>query len=440
MENDPRAILDRNAMSRFQWLVVAIMVGLNALDGFDVLSISFAGPGITREWGISPASLGLVLSMELIGMSAGSLILGGFADRVGRRSTILTCLCIMTMGMMGAASAASITALCVWRVVTGIGIGGMLAATNAAVAEVANQARRNLAVILMAGGYPVGAIIGGSITAALLTRYSWHSIFIFGAALTCAFIPLVILFVPESISFLTSRQRPAALQRINLTLRKMGHEAVRSLPNAIEQSRPVPLLLLFGSGYRSRTILLTLAYFAHVTTFYFVLKWVPKIVVDLGFAPSTAAGVLVWANVGGALGSITLGLATSRLRLLPLTIGAMLTATALVVWFGSGATTLLILSVMAGVTGFFTNAGVVGLYAIIARAFDTEVRASATGFVIGVGRGGSALAPALAGLLFATGHGLQAVAILMALGSLAAALALAALATVGRDRANLRAA
>ena len=46
---DPRATLDAAPMSRFQWGVVAIMVGLNALDGFDVLSISFASPGIARR-------------------------------------------------------------------------------------------------------------------------------------------------------------------------------------------------------------------------------------------------------------------------------------------------------------------------------------------------------------------------------------------------------
>ena len=34
---DPRSVIDREPMSRFQWGIVATMVGLNALDGFDVL-------------------------------------------------------------------------------------------------------------------------------------------------------------------------------------------------------------------------------------------------------------------------------------------------------------------------------------------------------------------------------------------------------------------
>jgi MFS family permease len=159
-------------------------------------------------------------------------------------------------------------------------------------------------------------------------------------------------------------------------------------------------------------------------TFYFILKWIPKIVVDMGFAPASAAGVLVWASVGGATGSILLGLMTSRVRVLPLTVAAMIVSVALVTLFGQGQSGLAGLSLVAAAAGFATNAGVVGLYALIAGNFPTSVRATATGFVIGVGRGGSALAPALAGALFVAGLGLSGVAMLMALGSLTAAIAL----------------
>ena len=49
MQNDPRDVLAAARMSALQVLVVAITVGLNALDGFDVQSISFASPGIATE-------------------------------------------------------------------------------------------------------------------------------------------------------------------------------------------------------------------------------------------------------------------------------------------------------------------------------------------------------------------------------------------------------
>jgi len=427
MATDPRTLIDREPMSRFQWGVVATMIGLNALDGFDVLSISFASPGIARDWGIDRAALGIVLSMELVGMAIGSLFLGGLADRIGRRATILSCLCLMTIGMLGAASANGIEVLSAWRVLTGLGIGGMLAATNAAVAEAANARHRSLAVVLMAAGYPVGTIVGGSISAVLLSMYDWRAVFVFGAACSVLFIPLVLWRAPESVAFLMHKRPPDALARINATLARMGHPPVDALPEPQTGARKVPLIDLFSPELMRATVLLTIAYLAHIMTFYFILKWIPKIVVDMGFPPPEAAGVLVWASIGGATGSLVLGLLTGKIRLLALTIVAMLLSTALVIVFGRAQTGLAALSTVAALAGFATNAGVVGLYALIAQSFPTSVRATATGFVIGVGRGGSALAPALAGFLFAAGHGLQTVAILMGLGSIIGAIALFAM-------------
>ena len=437
MATDPRAVIDRAPMSRFQWGIVATMVGLNALDGFDVLSISFASPGIAADWGIERAALGLVLSMELIGMAIGSLLLGGIADRIGRRATILMCLGTMTIGMLGAASAGNVTVLMLWRVLTGLGIGGMLAATNAAVAEAANAQRRSLAVVLMAAGYPVGTIIGGSISAVLLAYYDWRAVFVFGAVCSLLFIPIVLWRAPESIAFLMHKRPPDVLQRINAALARMGHPPIDELPPAEPAARKAPIVDLFSPHLVRATALLTIAYLAHIMTFYFILKWIPKIVVDMGFPPPEAAGVLVWASAGGAAGSLILGLLTGKVRLIALTVAAMLLSTALVIVFGRAQADLASLSIVAACAGFATNAGVVGLYALIAQSFPTSVRATATGFVIGVGRGGSALAPALAGLLFAAGYGLQSVAIIMGLGSIIAAIALLGMRnwTAGEGRA-----
>lgn len=427
MATDPREVIDRAPMSRFQWGIVATMIGLNALDGFDVLSISFASPGIVADWGIDRGALGLVLSMELIGMAVGSLFLGGVADRIGRRATILSCLGLMTIGMLGAATASSVEILSAWRVLTGLGIGGMLAATNAAVAEAANAKHRSLAVVLMAAGYPVGTIVGGSISAVLLSHYDWRAVFVFGAICSTLFIPLVLWRAPESVAFLMHKRPPNALARINATLARMGHPPIDALPEASTAPRKAPLVDLFSPTLLRGTVLLTLAYLMHIMTFYFILKWIPKIVTDMGFAAPQAAGVLVWASIGGALGSLVLGLLTGKVRLVALTIAAMLASTVLVAIFGRSQSDLAALSAVAAIAGFATNAGVVGLYALIAQSFPTRVRATATGFVIGVGRGGSALAPALAGFLFLAGYGLQTVAILMGLGSIIAAIALFAM-------------
>ena len=88
----PTNPLDQRSMTGTQVLIIAIMVALNAQDGFDSLSISFAAPYITTAWGISKGPLGIVLSAELFGMAVGSIFLGNVADRIGRRPLLLIAL------------------------------------------------------------------------------------------------------------------------------------------------------------------------------------------------------------------------------------------------------------------------------------------------------------------------------------------------------------
>lgn len=421
MSNDPRDIIAGSPMSGLQIFAVAITIGLNALDGFDVLAISFASPGIAAEWGIEPAALGFVLSMELIGMSVGSVLLGGVADKIGRRTTMLGCLVLMAIGMFMATTTSGIVDLSFWRIVTGLGIGGMLAATAAVAAEFSNRRRRDLCVSLMAIGYPIGAVLGGSIAAQLLAEHGWRSVFYFGAAATAAFIPIVYFWVPESVHWLARKQPDGALDKINRTLSRMGRTAVRALPDVSDDVRRRSITDIFAPALVGTTLIVAAAYFFHIMTFYFVLKWVPKIVVDMGFADSSAAGVLVWANVGGAVGGAVLGLLTQRFNVKALTIGAMILSTVLVTVFGHSPADLGRLSLLCALAGFFTNGAIVGMYAIFAKAFPTHVRASGTGFSIGVGRGGSVLGPIVAGFLFDGGVGLPTVALVMGFGSLLAA-------------------
>ena len=424
MNRDPREVIADSPMSALQMIVVALTIALNALDGFDVLSISFASPGIAQEWRIDRAALGIVLSMELIGMAIGSIFLGGVADTIGRRPTILGCLVVMAGGMLAATTATGLVALSAWRVVTGLGIGGMLAAINAVAAEFSNSHRRHLNVSLMSIGYPLGAVVGGIVAARLLQGHDWRTVFYFGSAVTAVLIPMVFLFVPESVHWLTRKQPTGALENVNRTMTRMGHPAVTVLPTLAADARRTSVADIFASGLIGSTVIVTLAYFFHITTFYFIVKWIPKIVVDLGFSPSSAAGVLVWTNVGGALGGAVFGLLTLRYSVKALTIGMLIASTAMVTLFGRTPADLQRLSLICAIAGFCTNAGIVGLYAIIAQVFPTHVRASGTGFAIGVGRGGSVLAPIIAGFLFAAGFTLPVVATTLAFGSLAAALVL----------------
>ena len=134
--------------------------------------------------------------------------------------------------------------------------------------------------------------------------------------------------------------------------------------------------------------------------------------------------MLTWANVGGALGGATFGVLTARFGLKPLTIAILVLTFVGVTAFGRTPADLDRMALLAAFAGFFGNAGVSGLYSIVAYSFPTHVRATGTGFVIGVGRAGAVLAPILAGFLFEANKGLPTVAIVLASGSLLAAIVL----------------
>jgi MFS family permease len=124
-----------------------------------------------------------------------------------------------------------------------------------------------------------------------------------------------------------------------------------------------------------------------------------------------------------------LGALTQKFAVKGLTIGSMFFATVMVSLFGITPHDLTMLSAICAAAGFFINAAIVGMYALFAQAFPTHVRAFGTGCAIGFGRGGSFVAPIIAGYLFQAGYGLSTVAVIMGLGSTMAGIVLLLLKT-----------
>ncbi|CCW18843.1 major facilitator superfamily MFS_1 [Sphingobium indicum BiD32] len=422
--DDPRSIMADSPMRLPQIVAVAVCFLLNALDGFDVLAVTFAAPGIAKEWAIGPGAIGIIVSTGLVGMVIGSLTLGQLADRIGRRRQILFCLGIMTVGMFASAFATGLVSLGLLRALTGLGLGAMLAAINAMSAEFANRRRRDLAVSIMAAGYPVGGIIGGWGAAQLLRTQGWEAIFLFGGVATLAMVPLVLACLPESIGWLATRGGPDALARINAILRRLGQPQAAQLV-ALNEPK-ASMRALFADRYRVTTIALIIMYGLHMMTFYYALGWAPSLVVALGFDPSQATIVSVFMNSGGAIGGLTLGLLSPRLGLRPLVIFSLAGAAAAVAVFGAVPPQLVVLQLAAFILGFLSNGSVVGLYALIANVYPTTLRATGTGAVIGFGRFGAAFGPFAAGQLLAAGAGRGTTSLLLALGSGIAALVLLA--------------
>lgn len=445
---NPIAVVDNNPMGTRQWIVVVLMTFLNALDGYDVLSSALASAGFSKDWSLTPSALGWVLGADLIGMGIGSIILGSLADRIGRKPTMLICLVIMAAGMYAAAAMATgAESLLAFRLFTGLGIGGMLAATNAVTAESSSRASRSLAMAIYVIGYPVGGTIGGFVAQQwLLVDYDWHAVFMFGAVVTAAMIPLVLLLVPEMPAFHAARRGPDSLAKVNRSLAAFKLPAIAALPpEEVGAAKPKVSDILSKPGLRTVTWLLAFGYMLHTFTFYYVLKFAVRIVSDAGYTQPQAASTLTWANIGGAIGGFLFGFLLKKWDIKGPTIACMVLGALAVAYFGLGHDTLNFWRLSAFLQMFFLNAAIVGFYAAFARGFPAYARGSGTGFALGIGRGGAAASPVVAGYLFAALGGASAgpghyiehllpVSLVMTLGSLVGVVLLVMLPLRDADR------
>jgi len=423
---DPRRTLLDAPQSRYQWAAIGVTVMLCALDGFDVLAVTYAGPGFLQEWGLSNAELGLALSMGLVGMALGSFLLAPLADVIGRRNMIFACLIVMAGGMTATAFTGSLAGLSAWRLVTGLGIGAMICIIAPLAAEYSNARRRDFAVGLMAVGYPIGGTLGGLAAARLLALYDWRAVFIFGGVAAVLMLPLVMRWMPEPVGYLIDNPRRDALVRVNRFLARCGHPAVDALPPPTPRSGAVPFVEIFGAGNLGGTLQVTAIYSLAFTTSYFFLTWTPKLVADLGFSAATSATVAVTRDMVGIFGGLLLGWAAHYLGLKRLVVLAVAGMGLALILFGRLPADIALLRWAAALAGLCLYGSAIGLYAVLARSFDTHVRATGTGFVIGVGRICSAIAPLLGGYLFSIGWDRGAVTTAMAAGAIVAAVLLIA--------------
>ncbi|MGI9344104.1 MAG: MFS transporter [Gammaproteobacteria bacterium] len=390
-------------MTPFQMMAVAICLTINMVDGFDVLAISFAAPEIAREWALPPTELGVLFSAGLAGMVLGALIIGPLADRFGRRNLILICLFVISIGMLSSALAQNLAQLVPLRVLTGLGVGGMLASLNTIVAEYSSDRRRQLAISFLQSGYPVGGIIAGVASVYLIGNFGWRAVFVFGGTLSAAMIPLVLIGLPESLDYLLHRRGPGALEQVNKLLARLGHPALERLPDPEEAPAKSAVRQLFSAELRGRTFSMWISFLAVMCGWYFVINWTPKILVDAGLSldGGISGGLLL--SLGGVVGGLSLGFLAGIFRVNRLVALFMFMSVAAMATFGVLATDLPLMLTVAFLIGFFLAGSMIGLYAIIPDVYPTRVRSTGTGWAIGIGRLGAVLGPYLAGVLIAAG-------------------------------------
>ena len=421
----PIEILDAAPMVWRQWLVVVICILAMALDGYDVMSISLAGAGITQEWGLTKAELGFLLPLEFIGMAIGLIFIGTLTDLYGRRLVFLLCLIIITVGMAGSGYAFNMETLAASRVFTGLGIGGMMASATALSSEYSNAKNRSLTVIMVAGGYTFGIYLASQFSGMLLEGGDWRSIFTFGAWISFAFIPVVLFLVPESIGFLERRRPKGFEEKLGKTLAQLGHdESFDASAPAADTEEKISPMRLFEGDTRRITIIMMICYLGNILTYYYFVKWMPAAVTDIGYSAIEGTRVLSMISIGGLTGSIAMAVASRVINLKHLMIFCLMGSAISVAAFPFFTGTLTMMLIAGTLAGFFLFAVIGGAFGLFAYAFPPAVLGSGVGVVLGTGRGGAVVGPWAGGLLFAAGMSLYVVSPIMALGSFMGAVAL----------------
>jgi sugar porter (SP) family MFS transporter len=142
---------------------VAALGGL--LFGLDTAVISGTTHGLTQAFHLTPSSLGLTVSIALLGTIVGAMTAGIPGDRWGRRDSLRLMAMLYLVSSLGCAFAWSWTALVIFRFIGGLGIGGSSVLAPMYIAEISPAAHRGRLV----GCFQISVVVG--ILAAYFSNY-----------------------------------------------------------------------------------------------------------------------------------------------------------------------------------------------------------------------------------------------------------------------------
>jgi AAHS family 4-hydroxybenzoate transporter-like MFS transporter len=359
---------------RRPWALLGVSFALVMIDGYDLFIVSFVAPLIAKDLHLNFSSIGTVFAAGLAGSMVGGLFLGHIADRAGRRPTVLASLATAGVATLLCSQASSLGAFAALRFLTGFALGGLLAAIVPLVAEHFPPQQRTAAVTMMFIGYPLGAVVGGAITA-LLIAHGWRNLFLGAGSVTLLLIPIA-LFLQETL-----------------------YASDAPLRDSPRQLWPGSFIGLFTEGRFWTTIIASFAIFCLLLVAYLLNSWTPLIAARSGFSPQTAAWCGVLLNLGGVIGALTSTLLVARF-------GVFKVVTSMV---ASGSLAVASLGYLYGsVAALYSGLAIIGLLviggqqnapAISVQLYPQHMRSAGVGWQFAAGRFGSILGPIVGGRL-----------------------------------------
>jgi AAHS family 4-hydroxybenzoate transporter-like MFS transporter len=402
-------IIDNTPMGIKRWSIVVLCFVIALLDGFDTQSIAFIGPAIAEDFGLQATDMTWVITASTVGMCVGAMSLGTFGDRIGRKKTILLALALFGVFSLAGAFAQSLEQIVILRFLIGLGMGGATPALLALTAEYSPKSRRGTFMTLVLLGLPGGALLGGLVAAAWLPVMGWRGIFLAGGVLPLAMVLVCSKILSESPIFLAAKGTSAADAQARQIMASISGSPVS--PDAVlatndKMQERSSVAALFSAKYRMVTIAVFATYLLNWIAWFLLLLWMPTALKMLGLAGSQAAMGTVTVNGAFILFAIPLSIILPKVN--PRKLLLVMFAAGIVIALGLGlaGSNFALVFVLIGLAGFGIGGQQLALNYLIANAYPTQLRATATGWGIGIGRLGSIVGSALGGLIL-TGLGVS---------------------------------
>lgn len=239
--------LDRLPWSRFHTLVATALGITWVLDGLEVTLAGTLGAALAdpEALGLTAGQVGLSASFYLLGAVSGAIVFGFLADRFGRKRLFTVTLGLYLIATAATAFSWDLWSFCLFRFLTGAGIGGEYSAINSAIQELIPARYRGRTDLAINGSFWAGAALGAGLSIILLdpdlfgAETGWRIAFFSGAVLGLAVLWLR-RYLPESPRWLMVHGRLEEAETITTEIeRGMPADRVADEAAHIEMHRPV---------------------------------------------------------------------------------------------------------------------------------------------------------------------------------------------------------
>jgi MFS transporter, AAHS family, 4-hydroxybenzoate transporter len=399
---DVESVVGRAPPGRLAILVAVLAFIVLMLDGYDLLCLSFVAPALAQAMHRDVASFGPAFSSGMAGILVGGFAISPLSDKLGRKAVLLASVAAFGLFSFLPVLDLSYERLLVYRLLTGVGLGGAISSAAALTSEYAPPRYRGLLVNLMFGGVATGAVVGGFLASRLIPVHGWRVAFWMGGAAPLVLLPILAWCMPESVVYLAAvGKKPAYIARVlnGLEPGRGYTSATAFVTRQPAVARDGDIAELFRADRSAGTLLLWLVSFCSMFTFGLTVSWMPAILAREGLPLESAILGPVLMNLGGVVGTLVLGYVLSFRG--PATVIAWsLSATAVaLVAIGQIVNMAAPAFPAIFIAGLFLLGAINSTNALMAAYYPTKVRATGVGWALGVGRIGGTIGPAVGGVL-----------------------------------------